>query len=74
MEATSVVLAGLFFLGVNIPCIAVAWIGIKFFEELGRYPSKTAAIQIGICLKLLVVEIASFTFLLALFKVLSPEG
>lgn len=73
MESASIVLLCLFFLAVNIPCIAVAWLGSKFIGELGKFPSKTSALQVGICLKLFIVEVAAFTFILALFKVLSPD-
>ena len=72
MDSTSLVLLCLFFLAVNIPCVVIAWLGVKFLAELGRYPSKTAAIQMSICLKLVVIEVFSFTFILALFKVLAP--
>ena len=72
MESTSIVLMCLFFLAVNIPCIAVAWLGSKFIGEIGRFPSKTAAIQMSICFKLLVIEVAAFTFILVLFKILMP--
>lgn len=74
MESTTFVLMGLFFLAVNIPCVAITWLGVKFIEKLGRYPSKTAAIQMSICLKLIVIEVGAFTFLLAMFKVLAPSS
>jgi len=73
MESTGLVLIGLFFLAVNIPCIAIAWLGSKFFDQIGRYPSKTPAIQLSIVLKLAVIEVGAFTLILALFKVLSPD-
>ena len=75
MGSSSFALIGLFFLAVNIPCVAILWIGLKFIEQLGRYPSKTPSIQMSICLKLLVIEVGAFTFILAMFKVLAPvEG
>lgn len=73
MGATSIVLICLFFLAVNIPCIVIAWLGSKYIGQLGRFPSKTAAIQMSLCLKLVVIEVASFTFILMLFKALSPD-
>jgi len=73
METTSLILIGIFFLAVNIPCIAIVWLGNKFFDQIGRHPSKTPAIQMSIVLKLAVIEVGAFTLFLALFKILSPE-
>lgn len=73
MDSSSLVLIGLFFLAVNIPCLAIVWIGMKFFDQIGRHPSKTAAIQMSIVLKLAVIEVAAFTAIMMLFKILSPE-
>ncbi len=72
MGSTSLILIGLFFLAVNVPSVLIAWLGIKFLEQLGRYPSRTPAIQMSIILKLAAIEVGAFTLILALFKVLSP--
>jgi len=73
MPVTSLILMALFFVGINIPCFVIAWLGSRFIEKLGRYPSQTPAIQTGVVLQLVIVEVATFTFILALFKILSPE-
>lgn len=74
MEGTSLVLIGLFFLAVNIPCIAIVWLGNKFFDQIGRYPSKTPAIQMSIALNIIMIEVVAFTLFLILFKVLSADS
>lgn len=73
MGTSSLVLIGLFFLAINVPCLAIVWLGMKFFDQMGRHPSKTPAIQMNIVLKLAVIEVGAFTLILALFKILSPE-
>lgn len=70
--SSALILVGLFFIGIAVPCILVAWIGFKFIGQLGQYPSKTPSIQMSICLKLFIIEVATFTVLFALFKVLAP--
>jgi hypothetical protein len=62
---------GLVFIGiltfiVGVPCFAVAMLGTRLINHIGRYPTKSARLQMGICIQLLVLEIFSF-FLLALF-------
>jgi hypothetical protein len=61
----------IFYILMLIPCIGIGWIGYKLITNLGRYPSKTPAIQMSILFQLVVVEVASLTFLLAFFKILS---
>mgnify|MGYP000869305497 CR=1 FL=1 len=74
MPGTSLILVGLFFLMINVPCAIIFWLGRKFIEKLGRYPSQTPAIQIDLCIKLAIVEVVSFTFIMAVFKILSPDS
>lgn len=63
----------IFFVLIAIPCVGIAWLGTKMINQLGRYPSKTPAIQMSIVLKLTVLEIGSWTMLLLFFKVLVAE-
>ena len=56
-----------------IPCLGVGWIGYKLITRLGRYPSRTPAIQVGIMLKLIIVEVVSLTLILLMFKILVAE-
>jgi len=56
-----------------IPCAAVAWLGYHAIAKIGQYPSKTPAIQMGVLLKLVVIEVVSFTLILAFFKILVSQ-
>ena len=56
-----------------IPCIGIGWIGLKLINKLGRYPSKTPAIQMNVLFKLIFIEVISFTLLIGFFKVLVAE-
>ena len=52
------------FLGIiAFPCILVARIGYRMINKLGQFPSKTPEIQMSIFLKLVIVEVISFSFL-----------
>jgi hypothetical protein len=67
---------GLTFIGlmlfiVGVPCVAVALLGTKLIDHIGQYPSKSAKLQMGICVQLLVVEIFSFLMLAGFFKIFS---
>jgi len=42
-------------------------------NQLGRYPSRTPAIQLSVVLKLVVLEVVSWTLLLLFFKILVAE-
>lgn len=63
----------IFYILIFIPMFGVSWIGFKMITKLGRYPSKTPAIQMGVLFKLLVIEVVSFTMLLTFFKILVSE-
>ena len=53
---------------ITVPCIIVAIIGSKMLEQLGRYPSKTPAIQMSIIWKLIITEIITFVLLLMFYN------
>lgn len=73
MWRESLIFIGLFYFIMLVPCLSVGWLGFKLLDKLGRYPSKTPAIQMGIILKLVTIEVVSFTLLLLFFKVLVSE-
>ncbi len=73
MGSTGFILVAIFFVLIAIPCVGVAWLGTKMINQLGRYPSKTPAIQLSVVLKLTVLEIGSWTMLLLFFKILVAE-
>lgn len=56
-----------------IPCVGIAWLGWNLLNRLGRYPSKTPAIQMSVLFKLIVIEVVSITLLLMFFKALISE-
>ena len=73
MGSAGFIFTGIFLVLIAIPCIGVAWLGTKMINQLGRYPSKTPAIQLSVVLKLTVLEIGSWTMLLLFFKILVVE-
>ncbi len=63
----------IFYIIILIPCIGVGWVGFRMITRLGRYPSKSRAIQMSVLLQLLVIEVVSFSLIVGFFKVLSTE-
>ncbi|MFH0753710.1 MAG: hypothetical protein V2A70_04015 [Candidatus Omnitrophota bacterium] len=67
---------GLKFIGVvlvvvTVPCVAVAVLGTRLINHIGQYPSKSARLQMAVCLQLLAVMIVSFSMLALFFRVFS---
>ena len=62
---------GIFAVVVGVPCFAVTVLGTKLINHLGRYPTKSATLQMKVCIKLLVVEMFSFTLLALVFHIFS---
>ena len=54
-----------------VPCVCVALMGKKMINELGRYPSKTPAIQMSVVWKFVIVEVITFSLLIAFYNVFS---
>ena len=73
MASTAFVFILIFYILMLIPCLGVGWIGYKLITKLGRYPSKTPAIQVGVMLKLIIVEVVSISLILLIFKILVAE-
>jgi len=73
MESTALVFIFIFYIFMLVPCLGVGWIGYKLITKLGRYPSRTPAIQLGVMLKLIIVEVVSLTLILLMFKILVAE-
>lgn len=57
-----------------VPCIGTVILGSRLMDRLGRYPSKTPAIQVNTIAKLVALEIISFGMLTMLYHVLSDYG
>ena len=62
---------GLFLIMVGLPCLLTAILGVKLIERLGQYPSRSAKLQFGICIQLLLVEVFGFAMLAGFFRVFS---
>jgi len=73
MGKVALVFIIVFYVILLIPCIGVGWIGRNLLDKLGRYPSKTPAVQMSVLFKLIVVEVVSVTLLLSFFKALVAE-
>ena len=73
MQSVALVFILIFWAMLLVPCIGAGWIGWQLITKLGQHPSKTPSIQMGILLKLIIVEIVSFTLILTFFKALVSE-
>jgi predicted MFS family arabinose efflux permease len=67
---------GLTFIGlmlfiVGVPCVAVSVLGTRLIDHIGQYPTKSARLQMAVCIQLLVVEIFSFLMLAMFFHIFS---
>ncbi|MEI8011026.1 MAG: hypothetical protein WCI27_00905 [Candidatus Omnitrophota bacterium] len=62
---------GAFAVIVGLPCIAVAVLGTRMINHIGRYPTRSARMQLHVCLQLLPVQVLSFFLLWVFFRVLS---
>ncbi len=62
-----------FYILIMIPCVGIGWLGYDLLDRLGRFPSKTPAIQMSVLFKLVMLEIVSMTLILVFFKALSSS-
>ncbi len=67
---------GLIFIGVlmvlvGVPCLAVAILGTRLINHIGRYPMRSARMQLNVCLQLMAVETVSFFLLWVFFRIFS---
>jgi hypothetical protein len=67
------IFAIIFYVLMLIPCIGVGWLGKNMLDRLGRFPSKTQAIQMSVLFKLIVIEVVSITLILCFFKALVSD-
>lgn len=73
MGIAALIFIGMFLIMILIPSIGIGLIGAGLINRLGRYPSKTPAIQMSILFQLVMVEVVSLTLMLGFFKVLVAE-
>ncbi len=64
------VMIGLFFGAVGVPCFFIALWGSKMINDLGNFPTKSVQIQAAASWKILLVEALSFLLLVGLFAFL----
>ncbi|MDP2654608.1 MAG: hypothetical protein Q8Q08_11350 [Candidatus Omnitrophota bacterium] len=74
MDSTMLIFVVSWYAIMIIPCLGIGWLGSKFINNLGRYPSKTPVLNKNIIFPLLVIEVVSVTCLLVFFKALLPEN
>ncbi len=72
-SGASVIFILLFYVFMLIPCIGISIIGVRLLGKLGRFPSKTPAIQMSVLFQLVVLEVVSLTLIVGFFKVLTAE-
>ena len=65
------VFIGLFIVMVGVPCFFTAILGVKLIDRLGQYPSRSAKLQMSVCIQLLMVEIVGFMMQAAFFHFFS---
>ena len=65
------VFIGIFLVIVGLPCFFTALLGTRLIDRLGNYPSRSAKLQMSVCIQLLVVEIISFMLLALVFHIFS---
>ena len=65
----SLIFAAVYAVCILVPCAFVAILGRRTIEELGRWPTQTAAIQMKVCLKLIFLEIGTFLCLIGFYHV-----
>ncbi|MCK5215611.1 MAG: hypothetical protein KAR05_09690 [Candidatus Omnitrophica bacterium] len=70
MGSTALIFILIFYAIMLIPCIGVTIIGKNLINKIGQYPSRTPALQLGVLLKLVILEVVSFTMLMVFFKAL----
>jgi len=70
-SGTALLFIVVFYIMMSIPCIGIGWVGFKMLTQLGRYPSRTPAIQMDVLLKLIVIEVGSLAMILTFFKIMT---
>ncbi len=73
MGSTALIFILIFYAIMLIPCIGVTIIGKNLINKIGQYPSRTPALQLGVLLKLVILEVVSFTMLMVFFKALIAD-
>jgi len=64
----SLLFISIFLVLIGMPCLGIGIIGVKMMNRLGRWPSKTPAIQMEILIKLVVVEVVALAMMLIFYR------
>ncbi len=62
---------GIFLFMVGVPCLIVAFLGTRLIDHLGQYPSRSAKLQMNVCVQLLLTEILTFGMLALFYHIFS---
>lgn len=62
---------GVMLIIVGFPCVAVGILGSRLIDHMGQYPSRSARLQMSVCIQLLLIEIVSFLLLALFFHIFS---
>ena len=65
------ILVTLFLVILGLGCFFIALWGSKMINDLGNAPTKSAQIQMSISWKILIVEVLTFSLLIALYSFLN---
>lgn len=69
--AESFIFCSVYAILVLVPCILVAIMGKNMINKLGQYPSRTPAIQMGVFLRLISLEVVTFGLLIGFYHIFS---
>jgi len=69
----SLIFCSIYAVIIIIPCILVAHLGRGMINEVGRWPTKTPAIQMKVLWKLVILEVLTFFGLIAFFQFFISE-
>lgn len=62
---------GIFLFMVGVPCLVVAFLGTRLIDHLGHHPSRSAKLQMSVCIQLLITEILTFLMLALFYHIFS---
>jgi len=63
----ALIFASIYGVIILVPCLLVALMGRKMLKQIGQYPTRTPAIQMGIFLKLFLLEACAFGLLIGFY-------
>ena len=64
----SFIFAAIFSVIILIPCVLIAMMGKSLINKLGRYPSNTPVLQMGVAIQFCVIVIFTFAALIGFYQ------